>query len=178
MRARIAGLILAAGVTLGGCTYGGLGVGAGYGDPYGYGAYGYGSPYYGYGYGSPYGYYGGYGGYYGSPFGWYDGFYYPGTGYYVYDRDRNRRVMTDAEKRHWREVFSRLSGRSGTTATTTRVVQRENWSGFNRPSRTESTSTNNGRSWRRSTTTSSSDSTVSTRSTSGERRHGRRSGDD
>ena len=34
--------------------------------------------------------YGGYGGYgYGSPYyGWNDGFYYPGTGYYVYDRDR------------------------------------------------------------------------------------------
>ena len=117
MRARLATLILvAAGTSLGGCAYGGLGglsVGTGYGSPYGYG-YGsqYGSPYgyggygspYGYGgYGSPYGYggygspygYGGYGGY--SPYyGWHDGYYYPGTGYYVYDRDRRRRQMTEA----------------------------------------------------------------------------------
>ncbi len=49
MRARLATLILAAGVSLSGCAYGGLGglsVGTSYGSPYG--AYGYGSPY-GYG---------------------------------------------------------------------------------------------------------------------------------
>ena len=146
MRARFLTLIAAAGLSLGGCAYGSLGVGAGYGDPYGYGGYGYGagygygSPYYGYGYGSPFGYgYGPYGGYYGSPFGWYNGYYYPGTGYYVYDRDRNRRVMTDAERAHWREVMGRLAG-SRTTATTksVNVAPRENWSGFNRGPQTRS----------------------------------------
>jgi hypothetical protein len=177
MRARIAGLILAASVTLGGCAYGGLGLG--YGDGYGYGydpyyGYGYGSPY-GYGYGSPYGYYGGY---YGSPYGWYNGYYYPGTGYYVYDSDRHRRVMTDAERQHWREVFSRLSGKSGTTATTTRVVQRENWSGFNRVRTRSSDSNTGGHSWRHSTDTSSSDSTISSTSTSSGRHGHHRRGDD
>ncbi len=142
MRARFLTLIAAAGLSLGGCAYGGLGLGAGYGDPYGYGGYGYGSPYYGYGYGSPYGY-GGFGspyGYYGSPFGWYDGYYYPGTGYYVYDRDRNRRVMTAAERQHWREVMGRIAGSTTTTATAkaVNVAPRENWSGFNRRAQTRS----------------------------------------
>ncbi len=58
----------------------GVGVGNGYYDPYygsGYG-YGYGAGYPGYGYGSGFN----------SYWGWNDGFYYPGTGYYVYDRYR------------------------------------------------------------------------------------------
>ncbi|HEY6048589.1 MAG TPA: hypothetical protein VIV07_06045 [Sphingomicrobium sp.] len=128
-------LLLAAGaVSLGGCAYGGLGLGLGYGDgygysPYGYGysPYGYGSSYYGgYGYGSPY--YGGFG--YGSMpyYGWYNNYYYPGTGYYVYDTYRQPHVMTSTQRQYW---ISRQP-------TTTTVVRSANWSGFNRPSVTRS----------------------------------------
>jgi hypothetical protein len=136
-RLRNALLILTASVGLSGCAtyglgggyggyggYGGVsvGYGNGYYDPYydGYGSryagYGYGSPY-GYGYGSPYGY-GGYG--YGSPyFGWYDNFYYPGVGYYVYNRSGNRYRWTDAQRRYWESRRPR-----------TNVVVRENWTGY------------------------------------------------
>ena len=148
MRARLATLLLAASVSLGGCAAGlggsGVSVSAGYGSPYGYGygtQYGY-SPYgYGYNpyYGGRFGYnpYRGYGsnpyyvppyygspwmGYYGSPYrGWYDGFYYPGSGYYVYDRDRNRRRINEAERRRWMQgVAERLaaSGRNRQSAMT------------------------------------------------------------
>jgi hypothetical protein len=138
MRAPLATLILAAaGLSLGGCAYGDLGVGLGYGDPYGYGygpygGYGY-DPYdYGYGgygsygYGSPY-----FGGYYGSPFGWYDNYYYPGTGYYVYDTYRRPHVWSDAQRRYWSQRMQ--SSRTAGTTTTT-VVTRPNWSGFSRRS--------------------------------------------
>ncbi|GAA4716424.1 hypothetical protein H9L13_06210 [Sphingomonas lutea] len=121
------GLVAAAAVALSGCGYGfgpGLGVGVGYNSGYGgyygnYGGYGY-SPYadpyfgygsrYSYGYG-PYGYnYGGYGSPYGG--GWYNGYYYPGSGYYVYDRDRTRRRLSDAELAQWRQrVSSTLADR-------------------------------------------------------------------
>jgi len=111
MRARLALLVLAGSAALGGCAYGygsggygpygGMSVGVGYGSGYydGYGGYGYGG--YG-GYGSYYnsGYYGGYGDPY---FGWYDGFYYPGTGIYVYDRDRHRHRWSDSQRRHWED---------------------------------------------------------------------------
>jgi hypothetical protein len=109
-RLRSALVMLSAAVGLGGCTsfYGapGYGVSAGYGnhdpyyDPY-YGGYGYG------GYGSRYGSYGypyGYGSRYGSygyPYGWYDGYYYPGSGYYVYDRSGSRQRMSDAQRKYW-----------------------------------------------------------------------------
>lgn len=133
MRARFALLTLAAGLSLSGCAYGGLGLGVGYGDPYGYGAYGGYDPYYGYGdYGS-YGTYGGYGygspyygGYYGSPFGWYNNYYYPGTGYYVYDTYRRPHLWSDAQRRYWSQRIQR----SRTTGTTTTVVTRPDWSGF------------------------------------------------
>ncbi len=161
MRARFATLILAASVSLGGCAYGGglggLSVGTSYGSPYGYGGqygspYGYGSQYaspYGYGspYGSPYGY-GGYGydpfnrynpyyrsNYYGSPFGWYDGFYYPGTGDYVYDRQRQRRPLTEQLRKIWMQraaEAARTSQTSGSTATRTKAMTSPNWSEFNR----------------------------------------------
>ena len=88
---KTAALAIAAGVGLSGCAYGpygGLGVGVGYGNGYdgyyGNGYYGGGYPYGYAGYNSPYGYG------YGSPYyGWNNGYYYPGTGYYVYDRYRN-----------------------------------------------------------------------------------------
>ncbi|MBK5265626.1 MAG: peptidase, partial [Alphaproteobacteria bacterium] len=74
--AGLAGLI-----ALGGCSgygYGGVSVGTGY-----YGASSYYDP--------------GYGGYYG----WYDGFYYPGSGYYVFDRQGHRHRWRDNDRRHW-----------------------------------------------------------------------------
>jgi len=136
MRIPYISLVAAGAIALGGCAYDGLGLGLGYGDSY-YGGYGYGSPYYGgYGYGSPYygrsgislgvgygsGYYGGYG--YGSPYyGWYDNYYYPGTGYYVYDSYRRPRVMTTAQRQYW-------STRSPALRTSTRTTVRPNWSGF------------------------------------------------
>lgn len=155
MRTRIATLLIAA-AALGGCGYNGLGVGVGYGSPYG----GYYDPYYGgYGYGSRYGYgsgirigYGGYGGY-GSPYGygygghgmpywgWYDGFYYPGTGYYVYDRYRNRQVWTDAQKRYWTERLQQAQSSNGVTKMPNTKFHREIWADFNRPQATTGVST-------------------------------------
>jgi hypothetical protein len=135
MRIPYISLVAAGALALGGCAYGdlGMGLGYGYGSPY------YGSPYYGYGYGSPYygaGYYGspyyggsyygglGYGGF-GSPFGWYDNYYYPGTGYYVYDSYRRPHVMTTTQRAYWTRRSPALR-----TSSTSRV--RPNWSGFNR----------------------------------------------
>ena len=145
MRIPFITLIAGSALALGGCAYGDMGLGLGYGSPYGtYGSYGYGSPYgsygsYGYGYGSPYGYgssygygmYGsgyGYGGY-GSPYGWYDNYYYPGSGSYVYDSYRRPHVWTNTQRSYW-------SSRQPTVVTTngvrtTRSVS-PNWSGFNR----------------------------------------------
>jgi hypothetical protein len=128
MRIPYISLLAAGALALGGCAYGdlGMGLGYGYGSPY-YG-YGYGSPYYGGYYGSSYyggGYYGGlgYGGF-GSPFGWYDNYYYPGTGYYVYDSYRRPHVMTTTQRTYWSRRSPALR-----TSSTTRV--RPNWSGFN-----------------------------------------------
>ena len=57
------------------------------------------------------GYGGGYGmasaGYYGDSYyddgyyGWYDNFYYPGTGYYVYDRQRRAHRWNDRQRQYW-----------------------------------------------------------------------------
>lgn len=112
---RTATVALVAGLGLGGCAYGpygGLGVGVGYGNA-GYGS-GYCDPYYdrycsSYGYssyGSPYGYspYGY------SPYGWYDGYYYPGSGYYVYDSYRRPYRWSDAQRRYWQERARRYGG--------------------------------------------------------------------
>ena len=68
---------------------------SGYGYPGGYGGYGY-DPRYA-GYGSPYG------GYAQPSGGWYSGYYYPGSGVYVYDRERRRHRMTDAQRRYWEQ---------------------------------------------------------------------------
>jgi hypothetical protein len=135
-------LALVAGASLAGCAYGpygGLGVGVGYNngyDPYYNGGY-YNGGYYGAGYGSPFGYgypYNGYGYGYGSPYyGWYDGFYYPGTGYYVYDSDRNRHRWTDAQRRYWERQRSVATSRGGVG----RIV--ENWADFQNNSRASST---------------------------------------
>ena len=141
MRTRLAILALAAGVSLGGCAYGGLGLGSGYGP---YGGYGY-DPYYGgngisygisygngYGY-SPYGYspYG-YGGY-GMPYyGWYNDYYYPGTGYYVYDSYRRPRVWTDAEKAYWTQRLQQSLNSRGITKVPNNSNMRAVWDDFRR----------------------------------------------
>jgi hypothetical protein len=107
-RLRIAALAAVAAAGLAACTtpygYGGVSMGVGNGY-YGssYGGYGYGYPDYGYGgYGYPasgYGY---------APYsGWYNDFYYPGTGYYVYDRDHHRHRWTDDQRRYWNDVRQR-----------------------------------------------------------------------
>ncbi len=147
-RIRAALVVLAASAGLSACTsfgpYGGVGVGVG--SQYGYGGqYGY-DPYnsgYGYGgYGIPYGYAGygsGYGGGYGyDPFGWYNGYYYPGSGYYVYDRDHHRRQLTAEERAFWLERLRAFGIKNGqTTIASAKDVPtgqqvRENWNGFNR----------------------------------------------
>ncbi len=149
-RLRSAAVLLAASVSLGGCaTYGqmgGVGVSLGYGNPYASSRYGY-SPYgsrygyspYGYSrYGSRYGYspygysrYGyspyGYSGYGYSPYwGWNDGFYYPGTGFYVYDRYRRAYRWNDRQRRYWtdRQRMVRSPDRKTTEP-------RQNWDDFN-----------------------------------------------
>lgn len=73
-------LLAAAALGLGGCsTYDGYGrYSAGYGSGY------YGSSYYG-----------------GPHYGWYDGFYYPGTGYYVFDRAGQRHRWNARQQRYW-----------------------------------------------------------------------------
>ena len=117
MRIPYISLIAAGALALGGCAYGDLGYGVGYGD--GYGAYDY-----GYGYG-PYGGYGEYPAYYGgfgAPyFGWYDNYYYPGTGIFVYDSYRRPHRWSSGERSYW------LSRQTATGTT-----KAANWSGFNR----------------------------------------------
>ena len=141
---RTAAIALVAGIGLGGCAtpFGGVSVGygdRGYYDPY-YGGYGYGYSPYGYsryGY-SPYGYsrygYSPYGYGYSPYWGWNNGYYYPGTGYYVYDRYRRPRVWTDAERQYWTE----RANSSGTT-TTRRLL--DNWADFSSGGQTGSQTT-------------------------------------
>ena len=132
MRIPFISLIAGGALALGGCAYGGLGLGLGYGGGYGYG---YGSPYYGgYGYGSAItaatatavrlrrlwlrlAYYG-----------WYDNYYYPGTGYYVYDSYRRPHAMTTTQRHYW----TRAQPRIATTSGARRPRASPNWSGFNR----------------------------------------------
>lgn len=80
------GLALASALALGGCYddgYGYSGVSVGYGSG---GYYGYDDPWYR-GYGPNYG--------------WYDGFYYPGHGYWLYDRNGHRHRWSDRHRRYW-----------------------------------------------------------------------------
>lgn len=125
---RTAALSVAAAVGLSACTtgygygpYGGssvsVGIGSGYYDPY-YG-YGYDIPVYHYGAGYPY-------------YGWYDGFYYPGTGYYVYDRYRRPHRWTDRHRRYWEQRRQRSLADGFRQIAT-------NWSDFDRSQATSST---------------------------------------
>lgn len=117
---RAAALTFAASIGLTACMspygYGGVGVGSGYGyNSYGYPGYGYGG---GYGY-EPY-------------WGWYDGYYYPGTGYYVYDRYR-RPIPWDRYRDYWEgrreNAMSSREFRRQMEARRDQINQ-QNWSGF------------------------------------------------
>ena len=99
-RFKAALVVMAASAGLAGCTnmgpYGGVGVGVGYGSPYGYGyGHGYGNPYYG-------SYYGGY-----PYFGWHDGFYYPGSGYWVYDPWGRPSPINEKQSDYWSNMLKR-----------------------------------------------------------------------
>lgn len=86
LAAGLAGLMALSGCATDG-AYSGMDVGVGY-----YGGGGYYDPWYGpAGYG-PSGY--GYGG-------WYDDYYYPGNGYYVYDRRGARHRWSDSQRSYW-----------------------------------------------------------------------------
>lgn len=118
---KLAALGLVAAIGLGGCTdgYGYSGVNVGYNS----GGYydGYGDGYYGGGYGG-----GGYPvGFGGSYFGWYGDYYYPGSGYYVYGRDRRPVRWNDQQRRYW-------EGRRGSNGNWGNGQGRPNWQGFDR----------------------------------------------
>ncbi|WP_375290853.1 hypothetical protein [Qipengyuania sp.] len=54
-------------------------------------------------------------------YGWYDGYYYPGTGYYVFDRRGQRHRWNRAHQRYWQARRAHLRNHRGL---------RENWSGY------------------------------------------------
>lgn len=106
MIARLArpALLIAATVALGACSsYGSRGYS---GVSLGYSTGGY------YPYGISYSRY--------PSYGWYDGFYYPGTGYYIYDSYGRRHRWSDRHRHYW-------EARRGD-----RRDHRDNWSGYRR----------------------------------------------
>ena len=64
----------------------------------------------------------GYGGY-----GWYGDYYYPGTGYYVYDSYRRPYAMTTTQRQYWTSRSPALRTSIDRPATTIKP----NWSAFN-----------------------------------------------
>jgi hypothetical protein len=60
-------------------------------------------------------------------YGWYDNYYYPGTGYYVYDSYRRPYAMTTTQRQYW---SSRSPALRTTTSARTKTAVRPNWSGF------------------------------------------------
>ena len=89
-------LALAASAGLSACaTYDDYGYGYG-GVSVGYQSGGYCNPYYDDCYGSGYGR-----GYASSYYGWYGDYYYPGTGFYIYDRGGRRHRWNDDHRRYW-----------------------------------------------------------------------------
>lgn len=111
MRLPAAGLLLALGLGTAACTedgYGYSGVSVGYSS----GGY-YDDGYYGRGY-DPY-----YRAGSRSYFGWYGDYYYPGTGYYVYDRYRRPHRWNDGQQRYWYDRGREWRG-----------DRRENWDNF------------------------------------------------
>lgn len=109
---KIAGIAIVAALGLSACSDYGYGYG---GVNMGYGASYYDDPYYaGGGFGNPY-------------WGWYDNFYYPGTGYYVYDRYRRPHRWTDTHRRYWEGRRYAWRGAPGEV--------RNNWREFRRDRR-------------------------------------------
>ncbi|MDB5693328.1 MAG: hypothetical protein JWO81_2391 [Alphaproteobacteria bacterium] len=105
-------LIAAAAAGLSACSegygYGGMsasyGPAGGYCDPYRGDCYG------GYGYDDGYG---GYGGYYGDPwYGWYGDYYYPGSGFFVFDRFGRSHRWSDNDRRYWEGRRGNLQNRN------------------------------------------------------------------
>ncbi len=87
----------------------------------------------GYGYGGGYGNYGpaAYG--YGGLGGWYDDVYYPGSGYYVFDRAGNRRRWNDNQRGYWeRRRAERPNGNAADVRPGTGRPANGQWQG-NRP---------------------------------------------
>jgi hypothetical protein len=104
MSARLRSILIlaAAGLGLSACAY----------DGYGYGGF---SAGYGGGYCDPYYYdcYSGYGGGYAYDpwYGWYGDYYYPGIGFYVFDRSGRRHRWNDDHRRYWEGRRGRWQGR-------------------------------------------------------------------
>ena len=111
MRIPYISMLAAGALALGGCAYGGYGLG--YGGYYGDYGYGYATPYYGYGYGAY------------DPFGWYGDYYYPGTGVFVFDSSHHRHRWDRDQQRYWSSRRTQWESRSG------HHWSGENWSGFN-----------------------------------------------
>jgi hypothetical protein len=73
-------------------------------------------------------------GYYGDPYwGWYDDYYYPGTGYYIYDRGGHRHRWNDSQRRYWegrrgnRRAHANWSGYRNGMTSAQRQQRREAW---------------------------------------------------
>ncbi|MGK6356318.1 hypothetical protein ACMGDH_13975 [Sphingomonas sp. DT-207] len=101
------GLLLALGLGTAACTedgYGYSGISLGYGSP-GYYDYAYSPSYYG----------------------WYGDYYYPGSGYYVYDRGRRPHRWNEGQRRYWETRRNAWRG--------DRRWGRENWGDFGRDRR-------------------------------------------
>lgn len=72
----------------------------------------------------------GYSSTFGNPYwGWYGDYYYPGTGVYVYTRDRNRLRWTHAQRRYWEGRRSAWRG--------DRRELRDNWRDFRQDRRAD-----------------------------------------
>lgn len=102
---RLGWATLAAAAVLTGCA-----------DPYGFDGPGYASA----------GYFGGFAG--PGAAGWYDDFYYPGTGVFVYDRNRRPFRWNANQQRYWQGRA--LAGRGGREFREDRREVRENWRDF------------------------------------------------
>jgi hypothetical protein len=112
---RTSSLAFVAALALGGCSYG---VGGGYG----FGGLSLGVSTGG-------GYYDNalYSSYSGNPYwGWYDGFYYPGTGFYIYDINRRPYRWTSTQQSYWTGRHSYWRSRGD------RREFRSNWNDFSR----------------------------------------------
>jgi hypothetical protein len=103
MRMKLLLLLGLASLSLGACAtdgaYAGGGVGLGFNDAYydpsacwnyGFSDFGFAGPY----------------------CGWYDGYFYPGSGIYVYGRDRTPHIWSDPQKSHWTDQREQWHGNS------------------------------------------------------------------